>query len=367
MTDTSTNLEDQTTAEDITLDEDDASYDAAWEEATADEQEDDDDTGDDGEGADRGGEDGETDEGEDSSDEDDDAAEEDGEDEDGEDEDGEEEQEEGGPQPPSWLPRGLKENWAKVPEELRDEIAEPYRHLGERLGEQGRLIQGLTPIKNTLTELAREMPALQTMTPDQVVENMAQLARINEQMNTDPLRGIIGLVERFGVADQFAQIFAGNVPPEQFDTLADQTNQMRQLQQAMDPERQRMQYQEWQAEEHTRSEVIQFAEKADHWDQAEPYLLAAIPVVKQMQPEGASEMDVLQAAYEMVCGRLGLEVKAKDVPPARKAAGKPDPERAQKARRAKSTNISSNLSGKTRKLSEDEIMSRVYDKAMRGS
>lgn len=351
-------------ASEISLDEDDASYDAAWDAATAEEEDGSDDPDEteaeeeDGEGSDLGGEDGEGDEGED------------GEDDEGEgdEEEGEEAAESDDEPAPSWLPRGLKENWGKVPKDLRGEIATSYQHLGERLGEQGRMIQGLTPIKDELVSLAREIPALQAMTPDQVVGNMRELALINQRFDDDPVRAIFELVDRYQVGPHIQRIIAGQVDPETANRLADQAKQERQQQnqqRQFSPEAMKTHFQEWQAETKTREGVVDFASRAEHWEQVEGYLLSAIPMVKDMKGPNASEMDVLTAAYELVCNQLGLS--SPDQKPAKAAAPRPDPERAEKASKAKSVNVTSNLTGRKRTLSEDEVMSRAYDRAMRRS
>lgn len=351
-----------TTTETANFDGDDASYDAAWEAATAEDGDGSDDTPEDetgeeedGDGSDLGSEDGE---GEDDGD--------DGDDGEGEEEDGEAEEEGSGEPAPSWLPRGLKENWSKVPPELRGEIASSYQHLGERLGEQGRLIQGLSPIKEELVTLAKEIPSLAAMTPDQVVQNMRQLALINQQFDSDPVRGIVDLIEKYDIAPQMAQLFSGMVDGQGASMIADSAAQLREMRRMMDPSLQRQQFESWQAEQQTQSQVVEFAEKNEHWAQVEPHLISVIPVVKQMKGPDASAMDVLQASYEMVASQLGL-AKAPGSQHATSAKLAPDPERAKKAAQAKSVNVTSNLSGRTRRLSEDEMMSRAYDKAMRRS
>lgn len=79
--------------------------------------------------------------------------------------------------------------------------------------------------------------------------------------------------------------------------------------------------------------------------------------------QNASPKDVLKAAYELAVQRRMPDTKAKE-PPVEEAKATPDPKRTEAAIKAKSVNVSSTTTGKEREMTEDEILSAAYRRAV---
>lgn len=265
------------------------------------------------------------------------------------------------PSVPSDVPLGVKEHWAEIPDAARDAIVTAHRDMAHKLGEQGRLVAGLNPIKSTLTEMVSEFPALSNMTPDQVISEMRQLATINQAFNDNPLKAVMGLIDQHGLRDQFVAAMQGQQAPQQSQYIAQLQQEIASLKRAVDPEVMRQNVMGWQSEAQMVSQVEQFAANhGDDWAKVEPHLPAAIQAVQSFLGEGAAPEAVLSQAYELAASQLGI-AKAPTKDAAIEAAPTPDPERANAAKAAKSVNVSGSRQGKPRELTEEEALARKFD------
>ena len=265
--------------------------------------------------------------------------------------------------PPPDIPFEIKQNWANIPSEARDAFIRTQRDMAQKLSEQGRVQQGLAPIQDTLVQAAKDNPSLAAMTPKQIADEMLSLAKISQSFNENPVRAKLGLIDQHNMRPQLQAALGGNPQQQQSSQyVAGLQNEIRQLKMQLDPSNLRSQFDNWMGEATVTSSIQEFAAQAEHWPAVEEHLVTTIPVARAKLGEGASETDVLTAAYELAVSTFVPEAKAKGQA-AVEAAIVPDPARAKAAVKAKSVNVSGSTTGKTRELSEDEKLAQVYDRA----
>lgn len=268
--------------------------------------------------------------------------------------------------PPTELPNGVKSVWGDIPQAARDAIIESQRELSDKLANQGRFVQALNPIKDVLTKAAQEIPNLMNMKPEQVASEIMVLAKISKELEERPLETLMGIVQKRGLGAQMAAALGGQSAPDT-KYVTDLQNEVRTLQrkleQVSDPNYLRTQVSQYTAETQAESLVTEFAATVEHWGEMEPHIPTYIPIVRSELGPNASAKDVLKAAYELAVQRRMPETKAK-TPPVDEAKVVNDPKKTEAAIKAKSVNVSSTTVGKQREMTEDEILSSAYRRAV---
>lgn len=267
---------------------------------------------------------------------------------------------------PTDLPKAIKEAWGDIPEAAQQAFVDSQRRMSRQLADQGRLVQAISPIKDALVTASSELPALANMRPEQVAQEIMDLAKISQDFNSKPVETMAMLMKQHNLEGAMRQYLGGERPNEaalQNNQLRNEiTKLQRQLQQVSDPEYLRSQMQTFTSETQAVSEVEKFAQTADHWSEVEAQMPAAIAFVKNARPD-ASPQDVLQSAYDLAVSQTLPEVtKAKQEEAAEHAAIPVDPARTEAAKKAKSVNVRSTTAPKPKALSEAEELSRVYDR-----
>lgn len=266
---------------------------------------------------------------------------------------------------PTDVPVALRKHWTALPEDAREAVLASQREMSRKLSDMGRQVQGISPIRDVLVSAVKELPALGNMRPEQVAQEVVQLAKISADFRSRPLETFLSLAKQHNMTDALRQALGGQ--PQAAQETATLQNEIRalkdQLSRAADPEFIRQQVSAVTTQERVLSEVQAFAAKQEHWAEVESLLPQFIPAIREAMP-GASEKDVLERAYE-----TALQLKRPDLKaPAKaavEAAPQPDPERTQAAIQAKSVNVPARTSGKPRELTEEEAYSAVYDRAAR--
>ena len=266
---------------------------------------------------------------------------------------------------PSDLPLALKTAWGALTPEVRDAVAKSHREMSQKLAEQGRLVQGITPIRDVLVEAAKTSPQLMNMTPQQVASEIMQLAKVSNDLSVRPVETIIGVIERYGIGQAVAQALGGQPVTQDAKIVPALQGEIRALQQQLqrvaDPEFLRAQVSQVTAQERAFSDLQAFSAKADHWGEVEQYLPDVIPLVQKQLGPDASTKDVLSRAYDLALSIYVPDAKAKAAP-AQPAQAASDPKRAEAVLKAKSVNVTSRPNGKQRELSEDDMLSAAYDR-----
>jgi len=268
---------------------------------------------------------------------------------------------------PSDIPRSVTEHWADIPESARTAILESQRELSRKLGEQGRQMQGIEPIRATLVEAAQKLPSLAKMTPDAVAREIFNLAEVSQRFNDKPVETMLGLVKKHGLEQAMTEALGGNGVSDGARLMADMKNKISslegQLAQALNPDR----IQQFIAQQSAQSEAVrstaEFAEKAEHWGKVEAHIPHTIPIAQAKLGSSASSQDVLQAAYDLAVSQFVPEATKAEDAAAEQAASASDPEKTEAAIKAKSVNVRGQGSGKGRDLSEDQELSAIWDRA----
>lgn len=260
---------------------------------------------------------------------------------------------------PSDIPKSLRDHWAQIPQTARDAITESQRDMARKLGDQGRLISGIEPIRSALSDAVRDMPFLSGMKPGEVASEIMQLAKAGQELNSKPVETMLSLARRYGVEDKLRAAFSGQ-PPESAVLLKQISELKGEVERLSNPDYLREQVSAVTRETQVHSEVENFAKTAEYWAKVEDSVPLLVPYARTVLGEGASTADVLKFAYERAINELP-EVKAK-AEAAQQAASQPDPAKAEAALRAKSANITGRETGRARALSEDEQLGAVFDR-----
>lgn len=267
---------------------------------------------------------------------------------------------------PGTLPASVRAVWSSLPKDARDALARSQNEMSRKLAEQGRLMSGLRPIQDAVVSAAKDMPFLADMHPGQVASEIMQLARAGQELASKPAETILGFAKKYGVEAQLAAALSGKeAAPEaaQATALKNEIASLKQqLQRVTDPEYLRSQVSSITTETRVIDEVSKFSSTAEHWAEVEPHLPLVIPAVKAKLGESASPSDVLKAAYDLALNIYLPDLQAKQAASTADADAT-DPKKAEAALKAKSVNISGKSSGKTRQLSEDEMLAAAYDRA----
>ncbi len=267
---------------------------------------------------------------------------------------------------PTELPKAVREAWKDIPADAREAILSSTRDLNRKLADQGRLVQGIAPIRDSLAKAAQDLPALANMKPEQVASEVMGLARISQDFADKPVETMVSLIKQHGLEEPMRKIFAGQNPGE-----ADMnTNAMvqhiqrleRQLQQVADPNYIRSQVEDYTSQTTAERDVTTFAAQAEHWEAVEPHLPAAIQFVQASAPD-ASPQDVLKRAYDLAVSQFVPEAQEAKAPAVEETAPAPDPEKLKAAQKAKSINVQSTSTGRKRTLSEDELLDQAWARA----
>lgn len=262
---------------------------------------------------------------------------------------------------PSDVPYSIKQHWADIPESARAAILDSQREMSRKLADQGRQVQGIAPIRDVLTQAVQELPALANMRPEQAAQEIMQLAKLSNDFTARPVETLMGYIQHHGLGDQMARALAGQPMGNQPNMAKEIQRLERELQRVSDPEFQRSTFEQFNTQAQVQNSVTEFASTAEHWGAVEDHMPAAIQYVQATLGD-ASPQDVLTKAYELAVSQFVPDAKAKQESATDKAAPTADPERSKAALKAKSANVQSRSSGKSRTMTEDELLASTFDK-----
>jgi hypothetical protein len=266
---------------------------------------------------------------------------------------------------PSDLPLAVKNAWQDLPPDARDAVSRSHREMTQKLAEQGRLVQGIAPIRDVLIEATRSLPNLASMTPQQAASEIMQLAQFSAQLQAKPAETILAVMDRYGVREQVSAALSGQPAAQYSASLQNEIRSLKtQLAQVADPNYLREQVSAVTAQERAMNELQTFSAKAEHWAEVEPHLIGVIPLAQGKLGPGASNADVLKAAYDMALAIYLPDAKASNAAAAQKAPAVSDPKTVAAVANAKSVNVTSRPSGQPRELTERQALAAAYERAM---
>ena len=265
---------------------------------------------------------------------------------------------------PSDISARIKGVWGKMEPEAREAVIAEQRELSRKLADQGRLMQGINPIRDVLVQAAKEMPNLANMRPEQVAAEVMELAKVSRDFSQRPVETLIGLIQKHNLGPQVAQALGGQAPQGDATLLNKISVLERQIQNMADPNNFQSHVESVMAQQQALLDVSNFAGKAEHWSEVEGYIPQIIPIVREKLGASASTADVLSQAYEVALSIYLPDAKAK----AQDAVTSPpvaDPKKAEAVLKAKSVNVTSRQTGQARQLTEDELLDDAWERAHR--
>ncbi len=266
---------------------------------------------------------------------------------------------------PSYLPHEVREDWANIPEKAREAFAKSQQEMSAKLGEAGRRAQGYEPIAQVIEQATQQFPELMNQTPQQIAQDVASLAQTRVNLQRDPVGTLMQVAQEMGVADQLASMFNGQIPATdpQMDIIRLQqanSQMQQQLQNVNNPANIAQAVSQEIASRDATNEVTAFAASKEHWQTVEPALPKFIPAAQQLKGAGASNADVLAAAYDMAINAYGLKATGKT---SATAQAKTNPRRTEAVIKAKSANVTSSAS-KASPMTEMDSLGSAYDRMM---
>lgn len=266
---------------------------------------------------------------------------------------------------PSGLPVELREKWKAIPEDAREAILKDRDGLHRKLSDMGRQVQGISPIRDSLVQAVEKFPFLADMKPQDVAQQIFQLADVGQKLRENPGAMLAQLAKQHGAEQALLQHLQGR-PTQEANVVPRLMNHIQQLEQKLarvsDPEYLSQQITQVTTQQQVVSSVSEFAAQAEHWGEVENHIPAYIPIAKAKLGETAAPGALLKFAYEKAVQDF---VAKAPTPPAEEAAADPDPERTAKALKAVSVNVNGKSTGKPRPLTEEEELERAYDRAMK--
>ena len=272
---------------------------------------------------------------------------------------------------PAQLPTALKEAWANMSPEVQQAVQQSHEGLSQKLRDQGRLMQGLSPIKDALVEAAKENPAFASMQPAAIAQEMQKFNReVLQPLEKDPVGTLLKVAQERGVAEQLRAQLGGEQSQagsqlQQMNALIRQ--QQQQIAQLTDPNYLREQVTNITQTNTVQNTVQDFVSSKEHWGTVEGVMPQMVEVMKTKMGEEASPTDILEAAYEHAVSMFipQPEPKAEAETAPQPAVLEADPETTQAAIKAKSVNVQSKSSGKTRELPLNEQLRKIYANGQR--
>ncbi|TPM33730.1 hypothetical protein FJ955_03035 [Mesorhizobium sp. B2-2-2] len=258
------------------------------------------------------------------------------------------------PLPANW--NGMDADWAKIPPDVQAKIAARDSEIHARMSESGRQISAFKPVSEVL-DRHKDLLAGKTMPDGSAVTMPAAvdfLMNAQRRLETNPIAGLIEIADRFGVRQHLAAALNGRIqiPSDPQPAGLKPADVERIVKGALNES----------AESKAAAEELSrlSKDKPLYAEIAEDDMVHSIHKARARLGDAASKEAVFDLAYDMaVNADPDLRVKAA----AAKKAAAGDPKRTADAKRANAVNVTSNATGQTRQLTEDEQLAQAYDLA----
>jgi hypothetical protein len=266
---------------------------------------------------------------------------------------------------PTDLPASIRAKWADMPEEARDAVLSSHRDLTRKMADQGRVVQASKPVYDVLVQAAQEIPTLKDMTPAQIAADVFKMAQIQGQLAANPVQTLLGIAKQYGALEGIQQALQGQAPSQAAQdniALVQEVRQLRaMLQNTADPQAIDQRIQQTLTVRDAERMVAEYAAQKEYWGEVEPIMPTFIPMAQQMLGAGASQQDVLDAAYDMAI-HARPDLRTKVSAPAKPAQAQPDPKRTQAQLNARSVNVKPAAPSQFKPKNERDAMSQAYDR-----
>lgn len=267
----------------------------------------------------------------------------------------------GTPLPAHRLLSSLDAEWATLTPEVQAKLTERSTDLHNRMTQMGQQVAAYKPLQEVANEFAQYFnseligPDGQATTPADAVR---YLANIQRSMDAQPLETLLSIADTYGLREQLAQAFGGQVQsvPVDQQKILNELNGLRQLvRQRQDP----AQIEEVLERRDVQSEISRLASSKPHWSHVEADLPFFINKAKMQLGEGAARAALLERAYDLaVQADPALRQQTQAAP---SAADRVRGAKAEGAKRAAGVNVPSSQPGKAREPSLDDALGQIWE------
>ncbi len=269
------------------------------------------------------------------------------------------------PLPSNW--NGKEELWAKVPKELKEPVRTIFEELHQKQSQLGREAAAYKPVNDVIGKYKDYFGGERgNYKPHEAIDYMFALQR---SMDDRPLETLMEIADRYNLRDQLTQQFGGQAQAPETNTLLKEIGELKAtIRQMGDPSRVDERITQKLHEDRMQSEAEQLMSRVKKdtplADQVSDEMLTSfINMAWSKLGNTASQENVLKTAYDMA---INADPDLRTKAAALKAAAANDPGRVAAAKRANETNIRSTSTDKGRKLTEEEELGMVWEKAQRG-
>ena len=263
---------------------------------------------------------------------------------------------------PDNIPDGLKSALRGMPEDARKAVLTDRDGLHRKLSDMGRQVHGIAPIRDVLVEAIKHMPALADMKPQQVAQEVFELAKVSQGFREKPVETMVGLIRKHGLEGAVQKALGGQPQQQGVDPWQKIAALEQHIQKISDPSYLRDQVTSITSQEKLLDSVNDFAAKAAHWDDVNEHIPLFLEAARAKVGFEAAPRAVLEAAYDMALSVFKPETQAPKQPVDDPKLAT-DPEKTQAAIKAKSVNVQGKATGRARVLTEDEELAAVYQRA----
>ncbi|MEI5680496.1 MULTISPECIES: hypothetical protein [unclassified Mesorhizobium] len=258
----------------------------------------------------------------------------------------------GVPLPANW--NGMDGDWAKIPPDVQAKIAARDTEIHARMSEQGRKISEFQPYTEVFDRNKDLLSGkkMENGSEPSMVQAVDFLMNAQRRLDQNPIAGLMEIAERYGVLPHLKAVFSGQmqIPSDPQPAGISPADVERIVKGAL-----------------TEDATVKAANDELSRLTADKPLFSEIPEddmvhfihrARTKLGDAASKEAVFNQAYDMAVN-ADPDLRAKAA--ATKKAAAADPKRTADAKRANSVNVTSTSTGKARELTEDELLSSVYD------
>ncbi|WDR03629.1 hypothetical protein PSQ19_06045 [Devosia algicola] len=268
------------------------------------------------------------------------------------------------PLPANRLLNSMDAEWATLTPELQQKLTERSNELHTKLSEQGALVSKFKPLSEAAGEFAEYFNGnLKDANGEPIsqADGIRYLAGIQRAMDTNPLETLMSIADTYGLREQLAATFGGevkSVPADQQQLLNEIAGLKQTVARLQDPAT----FEGVLEQRDLKSEISRFASSKPHYAQVEADLPFFINKAKTQLGEGAARTAILEKAYDLaVQADPALRAQTQQAAPAAKG----NAAKAEAAKRANGVNVTSTSTGKAKQPSLDDELGAVWDKHKR--
>lgn len=262
--------------------------------------------------------------------------------------------------------QGMEKAWAKIPADVKAEIAPKMAELHQRASDLGRNLASWKPVNDVLTANKHYFDG--TVSKHDPAQAIGFLFNVQREMDVDPVKTILDIADRYEVRQLLAQALGTVAAPAAEGAQGSQElrREIAGLKQTIlklqDPAAVDSRIDARLTDDRLSAEISRFNEQ--------PHVKPLIAAVAADMPyfigkawaklgKAAAPAAVLEKAFDMAV-QADPDLRAKSA--AAKSAAASDQDKAKAATAAKSVNVKSNATGKARELTESEELGQIFDR-----